>query len=90
MRTLLLDIEQSFAHGGRFAVEVSMPNPKETRKRHLQLMTREAIVEIWQKVTSGISSHSDKSVPILIEEILKSEFPPGNDSAGSQPAPGAR
>lgn len=56
-----------------------MSQNKEVRKRQLQQMTREAIVAQWQKVTTKLGSGSTVSVPLLIEEILKHEFPTESD-----------
>lgn len=56
-----------------------MSQARERRKRELQLMTREAIVGVWQKVISSAASGSTVSVPLLIEQILLKEFPPESD-----------
>jgi hypothetical protein len=60
-------------------VEECMSQSKEARKRQLQQMTREAIVAQWQKVSNKPGSGSTVSVPLLIEEILKHEYPAEGD-----------
>ena len=57
---------------------------RQTRKVELQRMTREAIIEAWRKVIASTDSVSAKTIPHLIEEILKKEFPEEGKAAASE------
>lgn len=65
-----------------------MSQIREGRKRQLQLMTREAIVTVWQKITTNTESGSTISVPLLIEQILAKEFPSVDDKLAVKQAVG--
>jgi len=65
----LRQVAQCVGHGA-----VSM-QPREIRKKNLQCMPREAIVEAWQKVMASANSKPPKSDPQLIDEIVAKEFP---------------
>jgi hypothetical protein len=53
-----------------------MPFTRQTRKKQLERMTRDAIISAWQKVAAQTGLGSTPSTPAMIDEILKKEFPP--------------